>query len=114
MKADPRITWVGRWLRRASIDELPQLWNVVMGEMSLVGPRPPVPAEYAKYTDYQKTRLAVPPGLTCLWQIQGRAEIPFERQVELDREYVANRGLLLDLKILALTLPAVVSGRGAY
>jgi lipopolysaccharide/colanic/teichoic acid biosynthesis glycosyltransferase len=114
MKSDPRITRVGRWLRRTSLAELPQLWNVVLGDMSLVGPRPPVPAEYAKYTDYQKTRLAVTPGLTCLWQIQGRAEIPFERQVELDREYVANRGLLLDLKILALTLPAVVSGRGAY
>jgi len=114
MKADPRITRVGRWLRRTSLDELPQLWNVVMGDMSLVGPRPPVPTEYAKYDDYQKTRLAVAPGLTCLWQIQGRAEIPFEGQVELDREYVANRGLLLDLKILALTIPAVVSGRGAY
>jgi lipopolysaccharide/colanic/teichoic acid biosynthesis glycosyltransferase len=114
MKADPRITRVGAWLRRTSLDELPQLWNVVLGDMSLVGPRPPVAAEYAKYTDYQKTRLAVTPGLTCLWQIKGRAEIPFEGQVELDREYVANRSLMLDLKILVLTIPAVVSGRGAY
>ncbi|MDR3622829.1 MAG: sugar transferase [Paludisphaera borealis] len=114
MKADPRITRVGAWLRRTSLDELPQLWNVVLGDMSLVGPRPPVAAEYAKYTDYQKTRLAVTPGLTCLWQIKGRAEIPFEGQVELDREYVATRSLLLDLKILVLTIPAVVSGRGAY
>ncbi len=114
MKSDPRITRVGRWLRRTSLDELPQLWNVVLGDMSLVGPRPPVPTEYAKYNDYQKTRLAVTPGLTCLWQIQGRAEIAFEGQVELDREYVARRSLLLDLKILALTIPAVVSGRGAY
>ena len=114
MKADPRITKVGRWLRRTSLDELPQLWNVVLGDMSLVGPRPPVPTEYAKYTEYQKTRLSVTPGLTCLWQIQGRAEIPFEGQVELDREYVARRSLLLDLKILALTIPAVLSGRGAY
>jgi exopolysaccharide biosynthesis polyprenyl glycosylphosphotransferase len=114
MKADPRVTRVGRWLRRTSIDELPQLWNVVLGDMSLVGPRPPVPSEYAKYTDYQKGRLAVTPGITCLWQINGRAEIPFEGQVELDIEYVARRSLLLDLKILILTVPAVVSGRGAY
>jgi len=114
MKADPRITRIGRWLRRASIDELPQLWNVVLGDMSLVGPRPPVPAEYAKYTDYQKNRLAVTPGITCLWQIKGRAEIPFEGQVELDIEYVATRSLPLDLKILVLTIPAVLSGRGAY
>jgi exopolysaccharide biosynthesis polyprenyl glycosylphosphotransferase len=114
MKADPRITRVGRWLRRTSVDELPQLWNVVLGDMSLVGPRPPVPSEYAKYTDYQKGRLAVTPGITCLWQINGRAEIPFEGQVELDIEYIARRSLLLDLKILVLTVPAVLSGRGAY
>jgi lipopolysaccharide/colanic/teichoic acid biosynthesis glycosyltransferase len=114
MKDDPRITRVGRWLRRTSLDELPQLWNVLKGDMSLVGPRPPLPSEYALYTDYQRTRMCVVPGLTCLWQVSGRADLPFETQVELDREYIARRSFFLDVKLLLLTIPAVLSGRGAY
>jgi exopolysaccharide biosynthesis polyprenyl glycosylphosphotransferase len=114
IRRDPRITRVGRFLRRGSLDELPQLWHVLMGQMSLVGPRPPLPEEVESYEPWQRERLAVRPGLTCIWQISGRSDIPFERWVELDIEYVRRRSLLLDLKILLLTLPAVLSGRGAY
>jgi lipopolysaccharide/colanic/teichoic acid biosynthesis glycosyltransferase len=114
MKRDPRITPVGRILRRASLDELPQLWNIMKGDMTLVGPRPALPAEVALYTPEDYRRLEVTPGLTCLWQIRGRSELSFEEQVKLDVEYIQTRGLLRDLEILAMTLPAVISGRGAY
>jgi lipopolysaccharide/colanic/teichoic acid biosynthesis glycosyltransferase len=114
MKRDPRITWIGRVIRRLSVDELPQLWCVLTGEMSLVGPRPPVPQEVAKYTLAQRRRLEVTPGLTCLWQISGRGDIPFHRQVELDIEYIESRGFWVDLRILVKTVPAVLLGRGAY
>lgn len=114
MRRDPRITRVGRVLRRCSLDELPQLLNVFWGDMSLVGPRPPIPAEVAKYTARDWGRLEVDPGLTCIWQVSGRAEIPFPQQVELDLQYVCDRSLGKDLGLLARTLPAVLSGRGAY
>ncbi len=111
---DPRITWVGKWLRRLSLDELPQLWNIVVGDMSVVGPRPPVPAEVRLYSARDRRRLDVRPGLTCIWQVSGRADIPFEQQVQLDIDYIEKRNLWLDLKLIAWTVPAVVSGRGAY
>lgn len=114
MKDDPRITPFGRILRRYSLDELPQFFNVLKGDMSLVGPRPPLPREVALYTPEDMRRLEVTPGLTCLWQIRGRGNLPFEEQVKLDVEYIERRSLLLDLEILAQTLPAVMSGRGAY
>jgi lipopolysaccharide/colanic/teichoic acid biosynthesis glycosyltransferase len=114
LKHDPRVTPVGRFLRRTSLDELPQLWNVLKGDMSLVGPRPALPSEVACYTTGQSRRLAVPPGLTCLWQVCGRAELSFEEQVRLDLEYISRRSLWLDLDLLARTVPAVVGGRGAY
>jgi lipopolysaccharide/colanic/teichoic acid biosynthesis glycosyltransferase len=110
---DPRITPVGRWLRRASIDELPQLINVIRGDMSIVGPRPPLPREVAQYTPHQGLRLAVKPGLTCLWQISGRNLIDFDDWVALDIEYVVHRSVLVDLGIIMRTIPAVLSCRGA-
>ncbi|WP_422925745.1 sugar transferase [Singulisphaera sp. PoT] len=114
MKNDPRITKVGRVIRKTSLDELPQLWNVLMGDMSLVGPRPALPAEVARYTPEQRRRLAVTPGLTCFWQIAGRANIPFEEQVRLDLEYIACRTLWVDASLLVKTVPALISGKGAY
>ena len=114
MKSDPRITRVGRWLRKFSFDELPQFYNVFRGEMSLVGPRPPVPREVALYTLGDRRRLAVKPGITCIWQISGRAEIDFSGQVSLDVRYIESRSLRQDLRILAKTIPAVISGKGAY
>jgi lipopolysaccharide/colanic/teichoic acid biosynthesis glycosyltransferase len=114
MKDDPRITWIGRIIRKLSIDELPQLWCVLVGDMSLVGPRPPVPREVAHYTLFDRRRLDVTPGLTCIWQVSGRSEIPFERQVQLDLQYIESRSLLLDLKLLLKTIPAVLLGKGAY
>jgi lipopolysaccharide/colanic/teichoic acid biosynthesis glycosyltransferase len=114
MRHDPRITPVGRWIRRFSVDELPQLWCVLRGEMTLVGPRPPLPSEVARYTPTDRTRLAVKPGLTCIWQVSGRAEIPFERQVTMDIEYIRRRSLRQDFRLLWATLPAVIRGRGAY
>lgn len=113
-KDDPRITRVGKLLRRSSLDELPQLWNVLRGDMSLVGPRPALPQEVAQYNAYQRRRLNVDQGITCLWQIAGRALIPFERQVELDLEYIRRRSFCYDLWIVLKTVPAVLSGRGAY
>jgi exopolysaccharide biosynthesis polyprenyl glycosylphosphotransferase len=110
---DPRITRVGRLLRRTSLDELPQLWNVLKGDMSLVGPRPPIPEEVARYERWQRRRLAMKPGLTCLWQIRGRNEIDFEEWMKLDLEYIDNWSPWLDLKILLRTVPVVLSGRGA-
>ena len=114
IRCDPRVTRVGRWIRKTSLDETPQLLHVLQGKMSLVGPRPPLPEEVEGYEPWQRERLAVRPGLTCIWQISGRSDIPFERWVELDIIYVRSRSLLLDLKILALTPWAVISGRGAY
>lgn len=113
MRRDPRITAVGAFLRRYSVDELPQLWNVLKGDMSLVGPRPPIPEETAKYSVDDWRRLDVKPGLTGPWQVGGRAEIPFPRQVRLDVRYGDARGLLGDLALLARTPRAVLGGRGA-
>jgi exopolysaccharide biosynthesis polyprenyl glycosylphosphotransferase len=112
-KKDPRLTGVGRLLRRLSIDELPQLWNVILGHMSLVGPRPPLPEEVARYEPWQRRRLSMKPGLTCLWQISGRSEVDFDRWMELDLKYIDTWSPMLDLKILLKTVPAVLSGRGA-
>jgi len=114
MKDDPRITKVGRFLRRTSLDELPQLWNVFIGDMSLVGPRPPVPEEVRQYTLDDRKRLDVIPGITCLWQINGRSEIPFNEQVRLDKEYILSTGFWKDLAILLKTVPAILGGKGAY
>jgi lipopolysaccharide/colanic/teichoic acid biosynthesis glycosyltransferase len=114
IKQDPRVTWIGRFIRRFSLDEFPQLWCVVCGEMSLVGPRPALPREVENYTQANRRRLGVRPGLTCIWQVSGRADIPFERQVEMDVEYVDSHNFWLDLKLVASTVPAVISGRGAY
>jgi len=114
IRRDPRITKVGRIVRKLSIDELPQFWNVFTGAMSLVGPRPPVPGEVRQYGVDHLYRLEVKPGITCLWQIKGRSELTFEQQVALDRQYIESRSFLLDLVILLKTIPAVLSGRGAY
>ena len=114
MKNDPRITPIGRILRKTSIDELPQFFNVLCNDMSLVGPRPPLPSEVRNYTLEDRTRLNVKPGLTCLWQISGRSDVPFKQQVHLDREYIHSWSLWHDLVILLRTIPAILSGRGAY
>jgi lipopolysaccharide/colanic/teichoic acid biosynthesis glycosyltransferase len=114
MKRDPRITRIGKILRRGSLDELPQLWCVLKGQMSLVGPRPPVPQEVAEYSLEDRRRLDVKPGLTCIWQVNGRGDIPFPEQVSLDVEYIESQDFRLDLKLLLLTIPAVLLGRGAY
>jgi lipopolysaccharide/colanic/teichoic acid biosynthesis glycosyltransferase len=114
MKKDPRITRTGRFLRRFSIDETPQFFNVLAGDLSLVGPRPPLPAEVAQYTLADRKRLHVKPGLTCLWQIGGRSDIPFDQQVRLDMEYIHSRGIWQDIRIMLKTIPAVLLGRGAY
>ena len=113
IKKDPRITGVGRILRKLSIDELPQLWNVLRGDMSLVGPRPPLPAEVAKYERWQRRRLSMRPGITCIWQVSGRSNIGFNRWMEMDLEYIDNWSLGLDLKILLKTIPSVFMARGA-
>ncbi len=113
IKDDPRITRVGRVLRKYSLDELPQLFNVLIGDMSLVGPRPPVPREVAKYSLADRRRLATKPGITCIWQVSGRSEIDFSGQVKLDVNYIEKQSFLLDLLILVRTIPAVVSGKGA-
>lgn len=110
---DPRITRVGRVLRRFSLDEVPQLWNVLKGDMSLVGPRPPLPEEVARYEPWQRRRLAMKPGLTCLWQVSGRTELSFAQWMALDLAYIDSWSLGLDLKILARTIPAVLRGKGA-
>ena len=114
MRDDPRVTRVGRWLRRFSFDEIPQLWNVLKGDMSLVGPRPPIPEEVASYHRWHRRRLSMKPGLTCLWQISGRNEIhDFDHWMKLDLQYIDNWSPSLDLKILLRTIPAVLSGKGA-
>jgi exopolysaccharide biosynthesis polyprenyl glycosylphosphotransferase len=114
MRNDPRVTRVGRYLRRYSLDELPQLWNVLMGEMSLVGPRPPLPKEVDAYEDWQLDRLEVRPGITGLWQVSGRSELPFDEYVRLDLFYIENWSLAYDLFILAKTIPMLLAARGAY
>ena len=114
MKQDPRITPVGRWIRRLSIDELPQLWCVLIGKMTIVGPRPPLPSEVARYSLSDRVRLEVTPGLTCIWQVSGRADIPFDQQVLMDATYIRQRSLRQDLTLIWKTVPAVLIGRGAY
>lgn len=111
---DPRVTPVGSFIRRTSIDELPQLVNVLRGEMSLVGPRPPIPEEVEKYEPWQRRRLEVTPGITCLWQISGRSRLGFNEWMRLDLQYIQHRSFKLDAKILLRTLPAVLSRDGAY
>jgi len=114
MRRDPRITRVGRLLRRTSLDELPQLFNVLGGTMSIVGPRPPLPRELNGFDDIQRARLRVLPGLTGLWQVSGRSDLPFEEMVRLDMEYIERRSIVMDLRIIAMTVPSVVLGVGAY
>jgi exopolysaccharide biosynthesis polyprenyl glycosylphosphotransferase len=114
MRRDPRVTRVGRILRRFSLDELPQLLNVLLGEMSLVGPRPPLPSEVARYEEWQVARLRALPGMTGLWQVSGRSEVPFNDMVRLDLHYVRNWSFGLDLEIMLRTIPAVLANRGAY
>jgi exopolysaccharide biosynthesis polyprenyl glycosylphosphotransferase len=110
---DPRVTLVGRWLRMFSIDELPQLWNILVGDMSLVGPRPPIPSEVAQYETSERRRLSMRPGLTCLWQVSGRNRIAFDEWVKLDLQYIDSWSLTNDLKILLLTVPVVLGGGGS-
>ena len=114
IKKDPRITRIGAIIRKTSIDELPQLINVLCGDMSLVGPRPPLPSEVSLYSRSERVRLSVMPGITCLWQIAGRSDIPFKQQVKLDVDYIERQSLSLDLIVLIKTIPAVIKARGAY
>jgi exopolysaccharide biosynthesis polyprenyl glycosylphosphotransferase len=113
MKEDPRVTAAGRFLRKTSLDEFPQFWNVLMGDMSIVGPRPPLPSEVRQYKRWQRRRLSVKPGITCIWQISGRNNIDFDRWMELDLEYIDTWSLWGDLKIFLRTIPAVLLSRGA-
>ena len=114
IKDDPRITKIGKWIRKLSLDELPQLFNVFKGEMSLVGPRPPVPREVALYSQADRRRLYVTPGITCFWQVGGRSEIDFPQQVELDVKYIERQSFWLDVVLLLKTVPAVFFSKGAY
>ncbi len=114
MKDDPRITRVGKVLRRLSLDEAPQLWCVLKGDMSLVGPRPALPSEVAEYSLEARRRLDVTPGLTCIWQVSGRSNLAFPIQCKLDVDYIQQQSIALDLKLIAKTVPAVLSGKGAY
>lgn len=113
MKDDPRITKVGKFIRKTSLDELPQLINILKGDMSIVGPRPAIPREVRLYNDYQKQRLLVKPGLTCIWQVSGRNHIGFDDWVELDIEYIKTRNLWLDLKLILKTIPALLGDETA-
>ncbi|MGO4109156.1 sugar transferase [Paenibacillus sp. YAF4_2] len=114
MKEDPRITKVGKFIRKTSIDELPQLWNVIKGDMSLVGPRPALPREVQDYSSYDKLRLKVQPGCTGLWQVSGRNELSFQEMVELDLKYIEERGFLFDLKLVLLTVKVMFGSKNAY
>lgn len=113
MKHDPRVTRLGRILRRTSLDELPQLFNVLKGDMTIVGPRPPLPREVAEYDKYQRLRLMVTPGLTCFWQVQPkRDEVPFEHWIEMDIDYICERSMWKDMKLILLTIKSVINGDG--
>jgi lipopolysaccharide/colanic/teichoic acid biosynthesis glycosyltransferase len=114
IKKDPRITKVGRWIRKFSVDEMPQFFNVLRGDMSMVGPRPALYKEVALYEGFQLRRVDVKPGISCLWQVQGRSDIDFEGQVRLDLEYIHSESLWQDIVILFKTVPAVILARGAY
>ena len=114
MRSDPRITRVGRLLRRTSLDEMPQFLNVLLGQMSIVGPRPPLPRELEGFEMVQRQRLRVVPGLAGLWQVRGRSNIPFEEMVRLDLEYIERRSFLFDLALIVQTIPCVLTGRGAW
>ncbi len=114
MRKDPRITPIGRFIRKFSLDELPQLWTVLKGDMTLVGPRPPLPQEVQLYTLEERRRLDITPGLTGLWQVSGRSDVAFPDQVRLDLEYIESQSLWLDFIILLKTIPAVIFGKGAY
>ncbi len=113
IKDDPRITKVGHFIRRTSLDELPQLFNIFLGSMTIVGPRPPLEQEVAQYSDYDRQRLLVKQGLTCYWQCSGRNNISFKEWMDLDMKYIRERSLWTDLKIILMTVPAVLSGNGA-
>jgi exopolysaccharide biosynthesis polyprenyl glycosylphosphotransferase len=113
-RSDPRVTRVGRWLRKFSLDEFPQFWNVLRGEMSVVGPRPPLPEEVRRYTRWQRRRLSVRPGITCTWQVSGRNEIDFQAWMKLDLEYIDTWSFWGDMEIVLRTIPAILSGRGAH
>ena len=114
IRDDPRVTRVGRFLRRCSIDELPQLWNVLRGDMSLVGPRPPLPEEFLLYGPREQRRLEVKPGITCIWQVSGRSDLDFDTWVDMDLAYIDTWSLRLDARLLGRTVAAVLTGRGAY
>ncbi|GAB4235204.1 MAG: exopolysaccharide biosynthesis polyprenyl glycosylphosphotransferase [Chlamydiales bacterium] len=114
IRRDPRTTRLGYLLRRSSLDELPQLWSVFKGDMSLVGPRPALPEEVAHYRVKERTRLDITPGITCFWQVSGRSDLPFDQQISLDMKYIQSQNFLLDCKILLKTIPAVFFGKGAY
>lgn len=114
IKDDPRVTKIGRFIRKTSIDELPQLLNIIKGEMTLVGPRPPLPKEVAKYEAWQKLRLSVKPGLTGLWQISGRSNVGFEEMVRMDLRYIRERSLFYDIKIIIKTIPVMFGSKDAF
>lgn len=114
MKEDPRVTKIGKFLRKTSLDELPQLFNVLKGEMSLVGPRPALPREVETYSSYERERLKAVPGLTCFWQVEGRSNIGFDEQVELDIKYINNRNLMLDIKLIFKTIKVLLGSKDAY